>query len=375
MRSTNGFCRVALLVLSVAVATPLTVSAAQYHVANGAANCSDSNTGTEAMPFQTIGMAASIMQAGDTVLVHSGTYREWVNPPRGGNSEGARITYKAYPGDHVVIKGSERITSWTLVSGNVYKSDVPNSLFGSYNPFVTLLYDPNGYLDYGTGYHLGAVYVNGTPYVEQLTASAVTNSARTFYAEVGTSTTTIYINYSGSSTPSNDLTEINVRESVVRSSGTGRNYITIDGFAICHGAPQWASCAGSQTGMIVINSGNSWLIQNCRISDARTCGITGHGTANVVRNNIIERCGQCGIVGNGGGWFAGLIEGNIIQDINPGDQFGGHETAGIKCHGVVDLTIRNNIFRRITASKVSGHGIWLDYATQGCRVTRHPCVA
>lgn len=35
------------------------------------------------------------------------------------------------PGEHAVIKGSERITSWQHVEGNVWKVVLPNSFFGN----------------------------------------------------------------------------------------------------------------------------------------------------------------------------------------------------------------------------------------------------
>ena len=46
--------------------------------------------------------------------MHGGEYREWVQPRRGGLSDQRRITYTAAPGEHVVIKGSERVTGWEL---------------------------------------------------------------------------------------------------------------------------------------------------------------------------------------------------------------------------------------------------------------------
>lgn len=39
------------------------------------------------------------------------------------------------PGEHAVIKGSERITSWQHVEGNVWKVVLPNSFFGAFNPY------------------------------------------------------------------------------------------------------------------------------------------------------------------------------------------------------------------------------------------------
>jgi hypothetical protein len=50
-------------------------------------------------------------------VVHAGEYREWVKPQRGGLSDQRRITYQAAGGEHVIIKGSERITGWTRQRG------------------------------------------------------------------------------------------------------------------------------------------------------------------------------------------------------------------------------------------------------------------
>ena len=47
-----------------------------YHVAKTG---SDQGKGTKQDPFLTINKAASVALAGDTVVVHEGVYREWVN--------------------------------------------------------------------------------------------------------------------------------------------------------------------------------------------------------------------------------------------------------------------------------------------------------
>lgn len=40
----------------------------------------DSNPGTAASPLRTISKAARTAMPGDEIIVHAGTYREWVNP-------------------------------------------------------------------------------------------------------------------------------------------------------------------------------------------------------------------------------------------------------------------------------------------------------
>ena len=98
-----------------------------YHVS---INGSDRASGTADAPFRTIGHAASIARPGDTVRVHEGVYREWVDPKNGGTSNHNRIVYEAAPGEHPVIKGSEIVTGWERVEGAVWKKTLSNEMFG-----------------------------------------------------------------------------------------------------------------------------------------------------------------------------------------------------------------------------------------------------
>ena len=88
-----------------------------YYVAPTGCNC---NPGTIDAPFRTINHAAQLALPDDTVRVREGVYREWVDPAEGGLTPASRITYEAMPGEHVVIKGSEIVTGWTLVDGTVW---------------------------------------------------------------------------------------------------------------------------------------------------------------------------------------------------------------------------------------------------------------
>ncbi len=77
-------------------------AAETYHVAPGG---DDGGPGTESEPWETIQRAADTMVAGDTVLIHEGTYAEHVTPASSG-APGAMIVYAAAEGETAVIDGT-----------------------------------------------------------------------------------------------------------------------------------------------------------------------------------------------------------------------------------------------------------------------------
>ncbi|WP_168123802.1 LamG-like jellyroll fold domain-containing protein [Paenibacillus sp. HB172176] len=105
-----------------------------------AANGNDSTgNGSSGSPWKTIGKAAGIAAAGDTVLIRSGTYRETVTPVNSGTS-GNPITYKADTGATVEVSGLDSTTAtWAVYSGDVYKANIPMDL----GPGNQVFYDDN----------------------------------------------------------------------------------------------------------------------------------------------------------------------------------------------------------------------------------------
>ena len=83
--------------------------AREYHVSHQG---NYSGSGTESDPLKTISLAARLAMPGDVIIVHAGVYRELIVPPRGGNSDKERITYRAAEGEVAVIKGSEILKGW-----------------------------------------------------------------------------------------------------------------------------------------------------------------------------------------------------------------------------------------------------------------------
>ncbi|MHC4354947.1 MAG: hypothetical protein ACYS0H_19780, partial [Planctomycetota bacterium] len=284
-----------------------TAASREIHVSEAGRN---SDAGDRDNPYLTIGKAAQVAAPGDTVIVHAGTYREWVRPARSGTSEGKRITYRAAPGKKVVIKGSERIKSWTHEGGGVWKVELPNAFFGDYNPYALKL--SGGWLNYGKWHHRGDVYLDGEAFYEKETAKEVKGAEQSWHCQAGEEVTTILANFGGAN-PNGELAEINVRESLFMPQVTGLRYITVDGFHFMHAAANWAPPVMElQMGAVGPRMGKHWIIQNCTVVNARCVGIIlGHAPGvdyedidaygdHIVRNNVIKRCGQAGIAGQKG---------------------------------------------------------------------------
>jgi len=77
----------------------------------------DDNPGTDALPFQTLGHAASVVQPGDICSIHAGTYRETLKPAHSG-AEGKPILFRACEGEKVVISGLDLLTGWQQRPGS-----------------------------------------------------------------------------------------------------------------------------------------------------------------------------------------------------------------------------------------------------------------
>ena len=100
----------------------MAVNATVYYVAQNDAGASDSNEGTlEALPLLTIQAAADVAQAGDIVYIKEGTYRETVIPANSG-TDGNSIGFEPFGEDQVTVSGTEMISGWTNVTGNIYKA-------------------------------------------------------------------------------------------------------------------------------------------------------------------------------------------------------------------------------------------------------------
>ena len=147
--------RTFITVVAIALVS-FSVFAREYHVSTAGF---DRNSGSVSKPLRTISAAARLAQPRDEIVVHEGTYRERINPPRGGTSDDKRIVYQAAPGEKVVIKGSELIKGWQKLQNDTWKVIIPNTFFGDFNPYKDLI-NGDWFRSMDREHHTGAVYLN-----------------------------------------------------------------------------------------------------------------------------------------------------------------------------------------------------------------------
>ena len=374
-------------------------------------NASQGGNGSKDAPFMNIQDAANIAMPGDTVLVAPGIYREYVNPINAG-TEDARITYKSEEPLGAIITGAEVAKDWEPYKGNVWKTKIPNDTFGDYNPYTTFVG--------GDWYfapivrHTGSVFINDLMMYETVTldeciagesdvhAWNAEESKFKWYTQQEDDNTIIYANFQGKN-PNEENVEISARRNCFMPDKNGVNYITVSGFNINKAATTWAPPAAYQDGMIGPHWSKGWIIEDCEVSNSRCCGISlgkyldpenemyffnkrvksptqmerdavcrgqYHGWlkenigSHIVRRCNVHHCEQTGIVGRMGAVFS-TIEDCHIHHICNSQQLGGAETAGIKLHAAIDVTIRRNHIHDCIM------GVWLDWEAQGARISQN----
>ena len=374
-------------------------------------NAGREGNGLHETPFRRINDAAKVARPGDEIIVAPGIYREYVNPVHAGTEE-ARIVYRSETPRGAVITGAELVTGWKKVKGTTWTVRINNGIFASYNPYTTLVC--------GDWYfspkirHTGSVYLNDramyeTDSLKECQAGKPDpfawnqeDAKYVWYTEQDGNETVLYANFHGKD-PNAEKVEISVRRNVFMPDQTGIGYITVSGFVLTKAATTWAPPAAYQDGLIGPHWSKGWIIEDCEVSNSRCCGISlgkyldpendmyffhkkvksptqmerdavcrgqYHGWlkekvgSHIVRRCEVHHCEQTGIVGRMGAVFS-IIEDCHIHDICTSQQLGGAETAGIKLHAGIDVTIRRNHIHNCIM------GVWLDWEAQGARISQN----
>lgn len=94
-----------------------------YYVAQSDA-ASDDNNGSSLAPFRTLKKAGMVAEAGDTVIIREGVYRETFSPQNDG-TEANPITFRAAEGEKVVISASDELGEFVKYKDNIYVASMP----------------------------------------------------------------------------------------------------------------------------------------------------------------------------------------------------------------------------------------------------------
>ncbi|HXJ94373.1 MAG TPA: right-handed parallel beta-helix repeat-containing protein [Terriglobia bacterium] len=362
-----------------------------YYVDNRNPRASDSNPGTQDLPFATINRAAQLLKPGERVVIMTGIYRERIDPARGGTGPDEMISYEAAPGANVVVKGSRLVKAgWEpsveyklgphppdRSSLKIFERRLDDLDFRGYNPFGMV-----NIMQYRTylmpkpeelKQHLlrrGMVFVDGQR-LDQVESydELVHKPEGAFWCEHDG--LTIHLRLPGDADPSQHDVELAIQEQVFAPTKRGLGYIRVRGITFEHGANAFPV---PQRGLVSASRGHHWIIEDCVIRHANGVALdigaqdwamelpdpVGYS---IVRRNHIDDAGVCGLAGMG--VQNTLIEGNLIEHVGYQDVELGWETGGIKCHVTKNCLIRNNVIRHT----IHAEAIWLDYQNSNTRVT------
>ena len=364
----------------------------ELHVNPADPAASDSNDGSAAAPFRTIGRAASAAEPGTRVLIHAGIYREQVRPAKGGTDPRHMVSYEAFGDGDVVIRASEQVTrfvpsaGWTTGFGDtsrngslrIWEHDLDPDMFRGYNPFcaVNILHD-RLFIEYDktdmTPYlnRRGCVFCDGRPLKQVPLYRHMKEQDNTYWVEANGQK--VHFRLSGDGDPKDHLIEITVREQCFAPDIPFLSYIRVKGL-ICEHAATGAPVP--QRGAISAFRGHHWIIEDCTVNWSNAVAVDignecwhhtrmpdqviGHS---VIRNCTIRDAGVCGIAG----LFAThmLIEGNLIEGTGWQGMELSWEAGAIKLHNSVCALIRGNRFRETFRAD----HLWLDCGNENNRIT------
>jgi len=317
-------------------ASPMT-KAATYIVDTNHPQASDENPGTPDRPFKTISKAAAVVQAGDTVIVKAGVYRETVRMIRGGTPQ-KPITFLAEPIGSVVIKGSDVVKDWQKADGAVWWKTG---------------WELAGKLGTETGegfvFRREQVFCDGKPL--QQVERREQMQAGTFWVDIEGKA--LYVWLPENANPNEKVMEVSTR-SVLWAGDYLTPFVHLKGFRFEH-------CANrAQHGAIHLTIAYGWLLEDCSVEWVNGTGLKLDNCTNiVVRRCQFNRNGQLGI-GMGDGWQVTFEDCETSYNNWKGYSTG-WEAGGVK----VAAAARRVRFLRHKAAFNRGSGIWFDYAGYG----------
>lgn len=358
-------------------APPCAAQGLTYYVDQSAATASDTNTGTEAAPWQTISRAATAreLMPGDTVLIRSGVYREHVNVTVSGQS-GQPVVLAAAPGARVVLKGSELIRGkWTRLTG---QADRPEPYPGAFTDVWKATLGDEFFADarFQAAYQdknrrwVSQVFLNDNRALQRIGEDPIyRNEQYPKLATVGRgpqdmiqdsfffdpADQTLYVKTSGE--PAWFSIEAGVRGFVLTAENV--HDVVIRGLEFRHNRQP-----GGQWPMVSISQSTRVVVDGCKIYQSDFCGLgLGRSQECVVRACDLSYNGNTGL---GMGECQDCLIENCTLIANNYRRFhAGWHAGGMKC---IPKNIRCTVRNCEAAYNIASDGIWFDADNADIRI-------
>ncbi len=293
--------------------------------------------------LRTISAAAARVAAGDTVIIHGGTYREHVIVEASGTAE-QPIRFVAAPGERVMITGADEIADWE-------KADRRQHIYRTSWPHVFLarasLTHPSDDYHLLTG-RAEQVIVDG--YLLRQVLDRKHLSRGSFYVDLDAKQ--LYA-WGHGNEPLNGRVRVEAatRSRLWESRG---DHLHLRGLRFRYAANH------AQMGAVQLR-GDHGVVEDCSFERANACGVSFTGQHLVARRCAFQDNGQLGF---GGGRPHHLLLTECLVRNNNTKRFYRHWEAG----GNKIALARGVVFEKSVFVENRGSGIWFDIGNEDCVV-------
>lgn len=306
---------------------------------------SDDGPGTAEQPFKTISRAAKDAQAGDSVRVEEGEYREAIEVTADGTAE-QPILFAAAPGARVIVTGADVLTDWKREEGSA-------SVWSTPWPHVFIGHSPRN-IHPDDDYHVligraEQVFVNR--YALQQVATRGELSRGTFFVDREEKRLVIQDRTNQDLVKARLHVEASVRPQIWQTRG---RHVHLSGLRFRYAANR------AQQGAVILQ-GDGDRMEDCLVEEVNGAGASFGGKGIVVSRCTFRDNGQLGFASarSDNLTMTGcLCENNNTKNFNRDWEAGGNKLALCK-----NAVLEKSIFRNN-----HGIGIWFDIGNEDCVV-------
>jgi hypothetical protein len=294
---------------------------------------------------RTITHAAALVEPGDTVVIHSGVYRESIVIEKGGTPDNP-IVFQAAAGASVIMTGADRISEWTKESGeeNIYSTHWPHK-FITWNRYNTHPDD-----DYHRLFgRCEQVFVNGYALRQVLERDKLARG--TFYVDLDGERLYVWSSNNQDISSRKVKVEASVRDTILAVKG---DYVTVKGIRFRYAANR------AQHGAVEL-SGNHLAVEDCIFEYTNASSASFRGEDITVRRCTFQHNGQLGFGASRAHKL--LMTGCTVRNNNIKGFDRGWEAGGNKICLTRAVVLENSTF-----IENRGNGIWFDIGNEDCTV-------